>query len=545
MKTKILFAFICIGLFVYPAFGQKQKSKNIAIKYVSLPSEKLPDDFQTYSVKVYGSAISQSGLNAANLARRINMSSFKRLDGDGQNYGHLRVTAYSSYVRSRDLKSRSEKKTKKDKDGKVTDSWTEYWYDITLYNSGNFKIVDPEGNYLSEGTHSPSKQLSTSKRRSRSQAREAYENELGGMKQNFAKNSVNALIDKVRNTLQNKFDFSQRTANEILYLIKKHDSEDGFESGFDTAKSFFKEAQGDVQTDAIKAKLGKAMEFYKKVGEKKPSSSDKKGKKVFQAANYNYALLSYYTDDLDAAEKHAKMVKTLMEKDRRADDLIKRVQMAKERMALHGVTTMHYVRDVSAAKAPAKVKALEEEKEELEEENNTSNGSITKNGEKIEGAFAQDKTAADLAFGPKGNTKFMVSGDDGMKEIDLTSDDISSFSIGERKFVKMNFAPCAKGKGDLKKHILEEVYVSQKIRLYKYYPSAGALGDEKVEFAYLKGTEENPTSLMDTQFLLFNKGMSKYFEDCADLKTMAAEGGFKMEKDDLIKAARIYSELCE
>jgi len=44
---------------------------------------------------------------------------------------------------------------------------------------------------------------------------------------------------------------------------------------------------------------------------------------------------------------------------------------------------------------------------------------------------------------------------------------------------------------------------------------------------------------------MFNKGLANYFSDCEDLKTMSNEGGFKLNEEDLVKAARIYSEICQ
>ena len=91
---------------------------------------------------------------------------------------------------------------------------------------------------------------------------------------------------------------------------------------------------------------------------------------------------------------------------------------------------------------------------------------------------------------------------------------------------------------------MEELYASDKISLYKYYPISGALGDEKHEFALQKKAEETPISLLDTQFLMFEKGLANYFNDCEDLKIMCENGKIALEEEDLLKAARIYSEVC-
>ena len=61
----------------------------------------------------------------------------------------------------------------------------------------------------------------------------------------------------------------------------------------------------------------------------------------------------------------------------------------------------------------------------------------------------------------------------------------------------------------------------------------------------MKAGESEPTSLSGTTILLWKKGIASYFEDCAELNAMCLEGGIEKEKESLIKAARIYSELCE
>ena len=214
-------------------------------------------------------------------------------------------------------------------------------------------------------------------------------------------------------------------------------------------------------------------------------------------------------------------------------------------MELHGINSMHYIRDLSNAKAPAKVKEFEEEKEELESANNSLAGAITLNGKEVKGSVMQAKDSEEMVFGEKGNTKFTVETDGKIKEYDLTSEEISGFTLGERKFIKTRFSPSAKGESEAVMSILEEIYTSDKITLYKYYSSSGVMADEKTEFAFKKANDEFPLSLYDTRFLLWKKGIAKYFEDCGDLKDMCAAGEIKMNKDDLLKAARIYSELCE
>jgi len=95
--------------------GQKIKDKKVQFHYVNLPSEKLADDFQTYSVRVYGSAISKAGLSAQKLANSIKMDGFKRLSGSGNDYGHLRISVSTGYISSGRAEPKSSSSKKKDK----------------------------------------------------------------------------------------------------------------------------------------------------------------------------------------------------------------------------------------------------------------------------------------------------------------------------------------------------------------------------------------------------------------------------------------------
>ena len=213
-------------------------------------------------------------------------------------------------------------------------------------------------------------------------------------------------------------------------------------------------------------------------------------------------------------------------------------------MELHDIHTMHYNRDLTNAIPPTKVKEVANEKEQMQDENNSLSGFILFNNDSIKGFFMRPKEDTEFVFGPNGNTKFVSDSKTAVKEYDMSAAEIKSFAIGDRNFSKISFSPCAKGKTTANMHIMEELYQSDKIKLYKYYPLSGALGNEQYEFAYKKAGETEPVSLLDTRFLLWEKGLGNYFSDCEDLKAMCMGGGFKLQEVDLIKAARIYTEVC-
>ena len=547
MKTNFLIYFLLL-FFIIPAAGQKLKDKRAAFKYVSLPSEKLPDDYKTYSVNVYGSNLATGGVNSGKLAESVKMNAFKRLDGSSGNHGHLRVSVNTGYTTTGSSEYKSRTDTKKDKEGNETKT-TYYWYEFPFSTTGSYTIFAPDGTQMDSKNVGYSRTLKTSETTNSASLRKAYSSHRSSKRKEFASGAASNAVSQARSLLYSKYDFHHQKEWHKLYWIKKHKSEGDFKKYFDLTTKVFHEAKANTPANELKPKLQAAIDFWKEQGANDPGG-DKKLRRIYRAANHNLAVVFMYLDEFDEAKKYAQAVMKLDGKDKHTKDILNTMGKMEKSMALHEINTMHYTRDVSDAIGPAKIKEIELEKETLavakEKENSTSSaGKVHIGGEKLEGSIVQSNKDEEMFFGAGGNTKFVVNSGDNSKEYDLSSDEIAAFEIGERSFVKKNFSPKAKGKNETKKHIMEEVYASDKITLYKYYPSTGSMGDEKTEFAYQKKSDESPVSLYDTQFLLFDKGLAKYFADCADLTTMCSESTFKMNQDDLIKAARIYSELCE
>jgi len=539
----LVVAFLFVGTSTVNA--QKLKDKKTAFKYVRLPLKQLPDDHLTYSVNVYGNAIGAADMSASGLADRIKMNGFKRLSGQGNDFGHIRISVYTgyAYISSGELKSK--KKVKKDKEtGKETTTYS-YWYEFPCNGTASYKFVDPKGNILFTKEVPQRVTKKTSNYSSSSAARKAYTSQKNSMQKSFARELCNAVVSSAEAQLSSHYDYAHQNRSQQLYIIKKHSTEAQFAKFQEQINKLFTEVSADTPTADLKSSLADAMAFYEKIAQKE-AKGDKKLLRIQKAGTYNLAVLAYYVDELDRAEALAnKVMKLDGGKDKRSKDLIAQITKTRERMAANNIMTMRFQRDLSAAKAPSQIAAFEEIKEEIKEENNTIQGSIVVGDQALTGNIIQSKESDQMSFGPDGNTKFIVEKDGKLEEYDLAKSDISSFKIGERQFQKMNFKPCAKGKGETAVHILEEVYTSDKINLYKYYPSTGSLGNEATEFAFKKANDAAPISLLDTQFLILKKGLANYFSDCSDLSEMATEGTFELKEDSLIKAARIYSELCE
>lgn len=525
-------------------YGQRLKDKRIRFPYVSFPEKKLPENFLTYSVNMYGSAMVEGGSNSESAGNRIYMDAFKRVSPYGdKGGGHLRIVVNTGAVIQGTPEFKSQKNTTKDsKTGKETVTYT-YWYAVPYSAGPSFQIFDPEGNVLESGGGALSEVKNTQSYSNSNDLTKNYATLLNGLRKSYAAEVTNNMIGRVNGVLAKKYDFRKTYDTPELYLLVNHDTEDDYERYFDQLEQECKRLDAAAPTDSFQAAFKGALDFYKKEAEVN-AKGDKKMARVYEAANFNAALLSYYLGDFETAVRYAQRVLDQEEgKHRKAKEIVDGVAEIKKQMEFHKIYSMHYSRDLSNAMAPAAMKALEIAKEEEAAANNTLGGSILLKGQTIEGIFKSEKSAADFDFSENGNTKFVASADN--KAYSLSSADIEAFKIGDRQFVRIMFATCIKGKTPAALQIMEEVYSSDKIKLYKHYPTTGATTDGKIEFALKKNAEAEPVSLYDTRFLLLKKGLANYFADCADLKELCEQGEITNDQEGLLKAVRIYAEVCK
>jgi len=542
MKS-ILISCLFILCIVFPALSQKMKDKRVDIKYVSLPSEKLPSDYTTYSVQVYGTNMSIGGLSPATVAGSVKMDGFKRVGSSANEIGHLRISVNTGSMTNGRAEYKTQTTTSKNDKGVETKTTT-YWYQMSCAAGTSYKITDPDGNILATGSNSHADLIKSRSYSSSAALRKDYSAIVSGIRRNFAKTVANSAIHVANQTLRNKYDFAYSVDDPQMYFIKKHVEEDAFEANLEKTMALFKTFSATTPSSEILAEMGPVLEFWKKYADKEPGT-DKNLQEVYLATNSNLAIMSFYTDEFAKAEAYAKRVLAIDPKDKRTSKFLEQVEKFRNLMNLHGIYTTHFSRDLSKAIPPSTVKQIEEEKEQLAEDNNALSGYAVIAGDSIFGTFVREKDQTDFVFGSKGNTKFMIETETEITEQDLMAADVTGFMIGDRNFKKLSFSPCAKGKSAAALHILEEIYASDKVKLFKYYPAAGLLANEQSEYAFQKKTEPAPISLLDTKFLLWEKGLGEYFADCADLKSMCTSGAFKMVQEDLVRAARVYSEVCQ
>ncbi len=529
--------------------AQKVKNERFNVSYTQLPTQPLDNEFTTYRVNVYGSgyinghSIFESGkLTRQGLQNSINLGGFKKVDGNA----HVRVQV--SVGSARTVKNEISKKVteNKSKDGKVTKT-TSYFMEYHYYIPVNYKVFDYHGNMIYEAQVSNQQNLEKIKGSSFNSSSKAYEdwkkrrmNTLNNSAVSYIKNAINS----VSGGLNHRYGYPQKSEREELKVIKKHDTEDDFIKAYETANAAFEKVKANEPLETLATDLQPAIDFWMTYD--KYPADDRKLKKVRYACLYNLTAAYYWMDDLANAEKYAKECLEIDYKEGGVNRFVDRIEKLKKSFEVNEVDSRHFFIDVESAMPPSDNAAVADPPAEEEDNASMAGTMIMADGSKVEGdVVVNTEEGSDLVFGPKGNVSFNYKADGKDESNSLDPATIQEFSFNGRNFKVMDFTPGAKGNKISGKHILEVIYDSPRIQLFKYYPYDDQLGDKKIEFALMRKGEPAPTSTSSTPFLLFKKGLAKYFEDCGDLSGLAAAGDIEHTEEGLIQAARIYAEVCE
>ncbi|KAA3624477.1 MAG: hypothetical protein DWQ02_23040 [Bacteroidetes bacterium] len=529
--------------------AQKVKNERFTVAYTQLPSNPLDNEFTTYRVNLYGSgyihghSIFESGkITRQSAMNKINLGGFKKVTGNA----HVRVQI--SVGNARTVKNEVGKKVteKKSKDGKVTKT-TSYFMQYHYYMPVSYRVYDYHGNLIHEAQITNLENVEQIKGSSFNTYSKAYEdwkkrrlNTLNNSAASYVRNAMNS----VNASVNYRYGYPHRSEREEIKIVKKHSSEDDFVKAYETTNAAFAKVKADAPMETIAADLQPAIDFW--MGYDKYPADDRKLKRVRYACLFNLTTVYYWMDDMENANKYATECLKIDYKEGGVKRYVDKIRRMKQSFQENGVDSRHFFIDVEAAAAPSNnVEVAAPEEEEANNASMTGN-LVLADGTAIEGdVVVNTEDGSDLVFGPKGNVVFNYKADGKDVSNSLNPAEIQSFSFNGRSFKVMDFTPGAKGNKTSGKHILEVIYDSPRIQLFKYYPYDDQLGDKKVEFALLKKNEPAPTSTSSTPFLLFKKGLAKYFEDCADLSELAAAGEIAHTEEGLVQAARIYAEVCE
>lgn len=529
------------------AYAQKIKQERVDVQYTQLPATPLDASFTTYTLRIRGAQYYLDNIRKTQSA----LESYFQLDGFKKipNGGHFTLEVNLGYFRVESDKMETSTSKEKLKDGteKVT---TRYYKSIRWSMPISWRLYDYEGRVLFDTYHTDrnrTQTYSTSTYNTPGEASRFWSENYTKVTNNLIENYIENNLGDMGRQFRHNYDFQRivRATDELEVLREKDEQYADYNQAYETVKAAFAQMTPDQPVDKLREAVKPAVEFWLKAKDKY-DPNDKKQKGLIHACLFNTATVFYWLDDLESAERYANQANDLDWKEGRSKRLLKEIEATRKLFAANKVTTRHIFRDPEKAIPPAKAIELAEKAEEEAANSAVFNGYMnTLTGDSISGTFTIKTTeGTELKFGPSGNVVFQYQkGGKNITDV-LKPGDLKSFAFNDRKFFVKSFAPGAKGNTQAGMHILEQLYTSDKVSVYQYHPYDNKLGDVETEYAYQKRGESAPVSISGSAFLLFKKGLAKYFSDCADLAELANSDEFKKTEADIIRAARVYAEMC-
>lgn len=527
--------------------AQKIKQERVNVQYTQLPATPLDASFTTYTLRIRGAQYYLDNIRKtqSSLESHFQLDGFKKIP----NGGHFTIEVNLGYFRVDSDKMETSTSKEKQKDGteKVI---TKYYKSIRWSMPISWRLYDYEGRVLFDTYHTDrnsSQTYTTSRYNTPGEASRYWSDNYNRITNNLIESHINSNLGEMGRQFRHSYDFQRivKATDELEVLREKDEGYEDFNRAYETVKAAFAQMTPDQPVDRLREAVKPAVEFWLKAKDQF-DPADKKQKGLIHACLFNVASVFYWLDDLDSAERYANQANNLDWKEGRSKRLLKEIEATRKLFVANKVTTRHIFRDPEKAIPPAKAIELAEKAEEEAANSAVFNGYMnTLTGDSLTGKFTiKIAEGTELKFGPSGNVVFQhqKAGKD-VTDV-LKPGDVKSFAFNDRKFFVKSFAPGAKGNTQAGMHILEQLYTSDKITVYQYHPYDNKLGDVETEYAYQKRGEIAPVSISGSAFLLFKKGLAKYFSDCADLAELANNDEFKKTEADIIRAARVYAELC-
>lgn len=537
-----IFTCILFTLFLTSIKAQKTKSEFLYFHYTQLPKKKLPDEMKTYSVTLrgsYGAPMYPSSQQA--MEEILKLDGYKKVPKGG----HLRIVYSQSTAKNLGTKIETRTETYKDKNDQEKKR-TLYFAKYKFLFTAHYKIIDYLGNEILSGNLNQQESRKSREYQSFNKCRNNSNVNYKSAMQAAAKSALSSFHRKMTKRIHEEIDYQFATEGERLHWINKAPEEEETRRYVDEIVEISKDMKATEMDEPNRKLFNEAAAYFEQVGDKYTDMgmTKKKYRSIAWDMLMNAYLLRYYNDQFDQARELSDRLIQLDVKDAKSKSCLKRVDETLQNLEKFGLKTLHFERDVADAIPPAKVAELEAEfEEELERSNIFAGWHMNMDGDTTKGYFFVEKDVEQLQVYENANFDFRKEKTSEAEAIMLNTSNIKKLMVGDDLYEFKRTDSYATGKKNTDTLALRVIYHSPKISLYEFLLPKGASRSDIREFGLEKQGEEM-VSLLSTSFLLFNKGMAKYFASCPDLSKMSSDGELKMNEVDLMKACRIYTELC-
>jgi hypothetical protein len=531
--------------------SQNINNKFTKISYHKLPESPLPDNYKTYSYELnnFSTILRRIGLSEASLLNsNLYMNRYERVGRNGDISFDVRIdnmNIISERIRQRVSKT-------KDKNGTQI---TRIFYYLYLEYSIPMSILSrsKSGKIIRDNnlTHSGSRK--SYKHREYESSRQAADSwridrtrVLGDLSRRYIENE----LKKYGNKMRDLYDFVPSTGSPEFFIIRKKNNKnyERYERAFLIVDNAFKKISHEGIPENMLEKISVSLDFwYAQL--QKLSRTHKDQKKLYYACAFNLASAYYWLEDFDKAEKYLLECQSIDYKESNTKSWVSKLQKTRSKLEKNGLSSRHFIiEQESSGESENALIVVGNEKSGLINGDNLGYV-VWANGDTTQGVFKINTDVSnELDFGHFGNVKFTYIDRFNMSaERILDPNRLNSFSFQNREFYIQDFMDIIGSEDIEKKKIVEKIFESQKIKLYKIYPFAMiAKSQSSTHFIMNKKKDQNWTRISASNFSLDpKKSFSNFFSDCPDLKKAILEGEFDLNSQaSYLRLAKTYENIC-
>ena len=606
MKSFLTTFFSLFFIFNFAAAQKKMnlKDSSVKIEYTALPLKPLNSKFKFYSVSFTdpNATLANGNLMPEQLANStLKLNGFTPLPTPDSSDFHISITIGKFELIDTQTKEQSEQKTRKvqkpGEDKKTRERYTEisYYNHLTYRLPMEYLIVDFEGNKIEEGNlvganktlHHTYGKLGAKKDtklrdilpKSKSikpktyngptitsgdqtvylvndlkpklsslspeDLNQKYTAEFGRIITNLVQKTISQKIKSFGNQVKNNYDFQRKKEKTFFHsLSKKSTSASTFNNALTQVRRAFAKMRFNQPVDEIKTSVKPSIETWQKLKEGFDADS-KKGQRGKQACLHNIAATYFWLEEFDETNKYLneafqlKLAKTV-----HLENLKYLMEQTKKSMRLNKVTTRHFKRNFQVIKITPPIGSEKRTQPILDAAGNiTFDGSMQdRKGNQIKGKFVISKNKKkELEFGKQGNIKFHWEKNNVPLVSHLSPKDVKSFKFNQRNFTSQSYQAAIEN-GTSNQKILECLFTSEKIKVFKYYPYEPSLNNNKIEISLQRKSDAKPVSTVGDEFLIFKRGLAAFFKDCEALQEVIKSGEFENNEVDMVRIAKFYNE---
>ncbi len=520
----IAFILFALLFFPYQSYSQKAKGKIISYKHMQLPSDPLEGEFKTYSVRVKDtySTLLKMGLTDNKLATQyFDFKQYKRQGQKGDFELYIEV-GEPTIVEEEIIKTQ---KTVGKDEAKKTVNY--YHYEVKYFVPMVYQLKDGNRELMREEVYNTQKIYKTQTDKSKLNVSKLWiKNRKSTMNKNYAEYIKTNLADMSKK-FYNKIDRRPGTMSLNFFRIKKAEKykAEQYTEAFDLTKKVLGAAKPTTPVQTLKKNMQPAVDIWL-AGLEKYDPKSKKERGMYLASAVNLGKTHILFGEFDEARNYIEKAK---EADKKAGVIRGLEAMLAKHIQLKEVNE-NIPNNYKGTYAGGEVAM----KEELSLGTDLLNDYIiTTTNDTIRGEIDVERTAF-------GVNKLTVT-----NNFD-TDQPVRSFTPKKIKKIK---------KGDASYHLLqlresdklngatlelaEIVYVTDKAGVYRKRSKER----DEYELYLMKHVEgAKSVNLSGIKFLIFNKGVAKYFSDCESIVAKAKDKKYKRSNESLMQLIDEYTE---